>query len=253
MMFQNFQFCVKNQLPTPWERNAQDRIKVILYLRKFSGESELMMIGTLKFVLILSFFLCTKQYSINIEPGESSCFSVTAAKDDSCTGSFEVLTADPSPIIVTVHGPSPTKRNYFESRQKKGTNVKTEKELSEGTFSFDADSDGDYELCISNGTEDNDGVMRIVAFNFRVSQDAEEGVYEYAGLESELAEMRQGLDLLRDHQSYMGQREDLHKETLESINTKVLCWTVLEAVILIGMSFWQISYISSFFETKRKL
>lgn len=211
------------------------------------------MIASVKFLLFLSFFLLTKQYSITIEPGESSCFSVTAEKDDSCTGSFEVLTADATPVIVTVHGPSPTKRSYFESRQKKGTDIKTEKELSEGTFIFHAENDGDYEMCISNGTEDNDGVPRIVAFNFRVSQDAEDGVYEYAGLESELAEMRQGLDLLRDHQSYMGQREDLHKETLESINTKVLCWTVLEAVILIGMSFWQISYISSFFETKRKL
>lgn len=204
-------------------------------------------------LLFTSFFVCTKQYSINIEPGESSCFSVTAAKDDFCTGSFEVLSSDPTPIAVSVHGPSPSQKTYFESKQKKGVDIKSDKELSEGTFSFDAETDGDYEMCVSNGGEENDGVTRIVAFNFRVSQDADESDYEYAGLESELAEMRQGLDLLRDHQSYMGQREDLHKETLQSINTKVLCWTVLEAVILIGMSFWQISYISSFFETKRKL
>lgn len=211
------------------------------------------MLESLKFLLLLVFFTCTLQYSINIEPGESSCFYVTAEKGDLCTGSFEVLTPDPTPIIVTVHGPAPRKKLHFESRQKKGIDVKTDKELSEGSFTIPVDSNGDYEMCLSNGSEDNDGVMRIVGFNFRVTQDLEETDYEYVGLESELAEMRQGLDLLRDHQSYMGQREDLHKETLESINTKVLCWTVLEAVILIGMSFWQISYISSFFETKRKL
>ena len=153
---------------------------------------------------------------------------------------------------MSVNGPKPKNKNYFESKQKKGVDVKTDKELSEGKFSFEAEADGDYEMCVSNGGEENDGITRIVAFNFRVS-DVEESDYEYAGLKTELAEMRQGLDLLRDHQSYMGQREDLHKETLQSINTKVLCWTVLEAVILIGMSFWQISYISSFFETKRKL
>jgi len=33
----------------------------------------------------------------------------------------------------------------------------------------------------------------------------------------------------------------------------VLCWTILEAVILIAMTVWQIYYISSFFETKRRL
>ena len=59
--------------------------------------------------------------------------------------------------------------------------------------------------------------------------------------------------MLKDHQSYMNQREDMHKLTLESINVKVICWTVLEAVILLAMAAWQISYIRSFFETKRRL
>jgi hypothetical protein len=49
------------------------------------------------------------------------------------------------------------------------------------------------------------------------------------------------------------QREDVHKITLDSISMKVMCWTVLEAVILVAMSFWQIMYIRSFFETKRRL
>lgn len=213
-----------------------------------------MMIGIFTFLLLITYFKSTLQYSINIDPGESNCFFVTASKGNICTGSFEVITPDPTPIIVSVHGPSPKKRLLFESKQSKGIDIKSEKELSEGTFSFDAEGDGDYQMCISNGNGgDNDGIVRIVAFNFRVIEEMEEIDYQYVGLESELTEMRQGLDLLRDHQSYMGQREDLHKETLESINMKVLCWTVLEAVILIGMSFWQISYISSFFETKRKL
>ena len=212
------------------------------------------MVASLKFITFVALISHTIQYSINIEAGESNCFFVTAAKDDVCTGSFEVLTSDPIPVIVSVHGPAPRRRLHFESKQEKGVDVKSAKELSEGSFSFDAESDGDYEMCISNGkSEDNDGLTRIIAFNFRVTQEIEDTDYEYVGLDTELTEMRQGLDLLRDHQSYMGQREDLHKETLDSINTKVLCWTVLEAVILIGMSFWQISYISSFFETKRKL
>jgi p24 family protein beta-1 len=206
-----------------------------------------------KSLLILSFIALSKQYSITVEPGESSCFSVTAAQGDSCSGSFEVLTNDPTPVIVSVIGPGPAHKNHFESKQKKGPDAKTEKELSEGEFSFDAEASGEYEMCISNGAEDNDGVARIIAFNFRVSEDIDEKDYQYDGLESELADMKKGLIFLRDRQQYMGQREDLHKETLDSINTKVLCWTVLEAVILIGMSFWQISYISSFFETKRKL
>lgn len=105
-------------------------------------------------------------------------------------------------------------------------------------------------VCIH--TNISTGISRIVAFNFRVVTTSDKD-YEYLGLESELNDLRQGLDLLKDHQSYMNQREDVHKRTLEGIDTKVLCWTILEAAILIGMTFWQISYISSFFETKRKL
>ena len=51
----------------------------------------------------------------------------------------------------------------------------------------------------------------------------------------------------------MNQREDMHKSTLESINNKVLFWTILESVILIALAYLQIRYISQFFETKRKL
>ena len=72
-------------------------------------------------------------------------------------------------------------------------------------------------------------------------------------LQSELADLKEGLELLKDHQSYMNQREDVHKATLESVNTKVLCWTVLEAVILVAMAMWQTLYIRSFFEIKRRL
>lgn len=191
-------------------------------------------------------------YSVTLESSEEHCFFVTAEQDDTCTGSFEIITPNPAPVIVTVTGPEPARTLHFESRQGEGVDAKTDKELSEGSFQFEAEVEGDYVMCISNGKEDADGVVRIVAFNFRTSQQ-EEGDYEYNGIDQELSEMRQGLELLRDHQSYMGQREDVHREAMDSINTKVLVWTIMEAIILIGMSFWQISYIRSFFETKRRL
>jgi hypothetical protein len=124
---------------------------------------------------------------------------------------------------------------------------------SEGVFSFDAEFSGDHTLCFSNGDkDDNDGVSRLIGFNFRHSPAGQQD-YKFVGLQSELEDLSQGLDLLVDHQSYMNQREDVHKEALESINTKVICWTVLEAVILISMALWQITYIKSFFEIQRRL
>ena len=157
-------------------------------------------------------------------------------------------------MVITVVGPPPKSELHFESRHKEEDDVG--KTLGEGAFSFDAELDGDYTMCISNGNSDNvglsDGISRVVAFNFRMYSEKGKD-YEYTGLETELNQLKEGLNSLKDHQSYINQREDMHKVTLDSINTKVLCWTILEAIILIAMAFWQISYITTFVETKRRL
>ena len=226
---------------------------LFIYCGGLSIEVRKMGVSSRGFVLVLvccALWRRSAGYSIEIESGDSHCFIVNAAVGIPCTGSFEVITPDPEPIVVRVTGPK--NKLHYESKYK-GDDL-GEQNLSEGSFQFDAEADGDYKMCISNGDKETggDGVLRTIAFNFRAVPTGQKD-YEYAGLDSELAALRLGLDSLRDHQSYMNQREDVHKLTLESINTKVLCWTILESVILIAMTVWQIAYIKSFFETKRRL
>jgi hypothetical protein len=191
-------------------------------------------------------------YSVEIKSGQNSCFIVKAVVGVPITGTYEVIVPDPKYITVKVTGP-----NGFLHFEKKTSDFNAEEkdkeEESEGFFSFDSEIEGDYTMCISNGVdEDGDGIPRLVAFNFRAVAHGQQD-YQFLGLQSELSDLSEGLELLKDHQSYMNQREDVHKESLDSINMKVLCWTVLEAVILICMSLWQIMYIRSFFETKRRM
>jgi hypothetical protein len=189
-------------------------------------------------------------YSIEVKSGTTDCFVVKTTAGVPITGSYEVIHPDPQFLGVTVRGP----KDYLHfEKVAPFFDVEDKGDASEGFFSFDAEIEGDYTMCISNGNEaQNDGISRIVAFNIRAVAVGEQD-YQFVGLQSELADLKEGLDLLRDHQSYMNQREDMHKLALESINVKVICWTILEAVILIGMACWQISYIRSFFETKRRL
>jgi emp24/gp25L/p24 family/GOLD len=199
-------------------------------------------------LLSLSHFLTTNSYSIDIEPEDKQCFIVTAAVGVSITGSFEVISPNPKPLVVTLTG-SDEYIHYTSKYDGKGE----DKDYSEGSFSLESKNSGDYVLCLSNGENGNsDGEIKTVAFNFRAT-DANQQDYEYSGIQSELLALKEGLDFLKDHQSYMNQREDVHKETLESINMKIFCWTILEAVILLGMSIWQITYIRNFFETKRRV
>jgi hypothetical protein len=188
-------------------------------------------------------------YSIDIVPGATDCFMVKAALGVPITGSFEVIHPDADYIFVEVTGPKGDLHYEKKPKPKEGE----EEDSSEGFFSFDAEVAGDYTMCISNGKEsDNDGVPRLIAFNFRAAAEGETD-YQFVGLQSELVDLKEGLDLLRDHQSYMNQREDVHKDTLESINVKVLTWTILETIILIAMALWQTLYIRSFFEIKRRM
>jgi hypothetical protein len=213
------------------------------------------LIGNLVIVLLF-LVLRVRSYSIDILPGQKECFIVMASIGNPVTGSFEVIHPDAQYIQVTVVGPKAFL--HYEKKpkgnlKKEGQEEADEEESSEGFFSFDAELNGEHTLCIANGSDDdNDGQARLIAFNFRATPEGEQD-YQFVGLKSELTDLKEGLDLLKDHQSYMNQREDVHKDTLESINTKVLCWTVLEAIILVAMAIWQIVYIRSFFEIKRRL
>jgi len=207
----------------------------------------------MRLLLCLCVLSQVRGYSTDVGAGKKECFVVRTTRETTVTGNFEVLDDETELIAVTVIGPGD--KVHYETRfSGKGA---VERRHSEGTFDFDADADGDYTMCIHNGTpEKNDGQERTVGFNFRemdLTDEEDMGGEEYTGLENEMYDLQRGLDFLTDHQSYMNQREDLHKEELESISRSVLIWTVLEAVILVGLAAWQISYVRGFFETKRRL
>ena len=207
-----------------------------------------MLLLSLLGLYLLALLSSSEAYSIDVLAGDKHCFVVVAQAGVPITGSYEVIHPDAQHIAVTVTGPK-----GFVHYEKTPKSDEAHEDLSEGFFSFDAELDGDHTLCVENGNEnENDGQPRLIAFNFRATPEGEQD-YQFVGLQSEIADLKEGLALLKDHQAYMNQREDVHKETLESINAKVLCWTVLETIILVAMAFWQITYIRSFFETKRKI
>jgi hypothetical protein len=49
----------------------------------------------------------------------------------------------------------------------------------------------------------------------------------------------------------MKTRERAHRDTSESTNTRVQWYSIIESVLLVGMSMWQIHYLRRLFEVKR--
>jgi len=96
--------------------------------------------------------------------GKMECFIVRTMVGTTITGNFEVLDDATEHIAVTVKGPA-GKLEYETRFTGEGA---VERHNSEGTFDFDTQADGDYTMCIENGSPtNNDGLSRTVGFNFR--------------------------------------------------------------------------------------
>lgn len=146
------------------------------------------------FVLICTITI-TYSYSIEIKPGSIECFYITATIGSPITGSYEVIHPDPKYISILVSDHN----NKIHYKKKVTTELDEEnkEDASEGFFSFDAEINGDYKMCLANGHKDeNDGVSRLIAFNFRAASIGQQD-YQFVGLQSELADLKEGLDLLK--------------------------------------------------------
>ena len=88
-------------------------------------------------------------YSVDVKPKESECYIIETTKGTHCSGSFEILSENSSPVQVMVKGPPPMKAVLFDAKfHGEGGLDPTE---TEGSFSFKAEYDGDHKMCIMNG------------------------------------------------------------------------------------------------------
>ncbi len=95
-----------------------------------------------------------------------------------------------------------------------------------------------------------------VGFSFKTDNILDENIAGEESIRRLIAlgnSLTKGLHNLMDHQSYMRQREEQHANEMESISNRVFIWTIVEAIVLVGMAIWQILYISNFLEVKRSL
>lgn len=63
----------------------------------------------------------------------------------------------------------------------------------------------------------------------------------------------EGLNTMSDHQEYMRGRENRHSVLADTTLSRIVQWTVLEAVVLILISCGQVLYLKKFFEQRRYL
>ena len=71
---------------------------------------------------------------------------------------------------------------------------------------------------------------------------------EITPLENEILQLSDALDSVVDLQKFMWARERSARDTSENTNSRVLWFSMMELVVLVGISGWQIYTLRSFFE-----
>eukprot|EP00638_Chattonella_subsalsa_P008811 CAMPEP_0117752576 /NCGR_PEP_ID=MMETSP0947-20121206/11696_1 /TAXON_ID=44440 /ORGANISM="Chattonella subsalsa, Strain CCMP2191" /LENGTH=166 /DNA_ID=CAMNT_0005571261 /DNA_START=190 /DNA_END=687 /DNA_ORIENTATION=- len=155
-------------------------------------------------------------------------------------GNFEVLTEGPfDPVAVTVTDASPQRTVMFEASGEE-----------EGVFQFEATAHSPFNLCLQNGDNKEVGkIPRTFGFAFRQASGKQMTAVEDVSSEENLIDhFEQTLDdleelveyatTIQNHQEYMRQREEMHRDTVENTCDRVLYWTIAEAAVLLSLAIW---------------
>ena len=128
---------------------------------------------------------------------------------------------------------------------------------SDGKFTFKSHTPGEHVICLySNTSAWFAGSQLRVHLDIQVGESAVD--YAQVAQKEKLTELQLRVRQLMDQveqitkeQNYQRYREERFRSTSESTNSRVLWWSLAQTVILLGMGFWQIRHLKSFFEAKK--
>ncbi|KAJ1987233.1 p24 complex component [Dimargaris cristalligena] len=176
-------------------------------------------------------------YTITLKTYQHDCYHEEIKKDSFYTISYEVGGNDLVDFMVT--GPD-------------GLSIKNILQQNSANFDFPEHlASGKYTYCFMNPTSSpTDKTINFHAHG--VDHDELMPIEEKASpLEKEVIQLAQSIERILDHHDYMIVREEEHRDTAESTNSRVKWWAAVQIFLVGAACAWQIWYLKSFFEVKR--
>eukprot|EP00033_Pygsuia_biforma_P000395 GCRY01000472.1.p1 GENE.GCRY01000472.1~~GCRY01000472.1.p1 ORF type:complete len:220 (+),score=27.81 GCRY01000472.1:67-660(+) len=193
----------------------------------------------LKFLVVLFALIgCSLALTFTVDPHKEECFYEDAKEGTKLGLSFQVTSGGFLDIDVTVT--DPTNQVVYKGERE-----------TEGKYTFITGSSGVFKFCFSNrmSTYTHKSVSfgitkgEATASNFAKAEDLDP-------IEQSIIQLSNGLSAIQSEQKHQRIRERVHRNTAESTNSRVLWWSIFEAIILLGMSVWQIVTLRKFFSSK---
>jgi hypothetical protein len=192
----------------------------------------------LVFSLVLSYTLAL---TIKIEPRTEQCFYETVSHPNVKIAVYFLVSAGGHlDTDFKVYAPNDTVILY-------GTH-ETEK-----LYNFYANDIGNYKFCFSN--EMSTLTQKTVLFEIYVGDVLDPHLAKEEEHEDRMTlsveRLSQGMDTILSLVRFHKEREASHRDLAEEMNTRVVLWSLVEVIVLIVLSIFQVYYLRHFFNVKR--
>mmetsp|Transcript_2428 Transcript_2428/g.8671 ORF Transcript_2428/g.8671 Transcript_2428/m.8671 type:complete len:216 (-) Transcript_2428:27-674(-) len=211
------------------------------------------MSGLLRVLVLVALVNACLALSFVVPASREECFVENLEKGTEVGLTYQVTEGGFLDIDVAVTAPD--NQVIYAGRREKA-----------GRYFFVTHVKGPYRMCFSNKMSTVTSKTVNMVLNIGVQRSEEEIVRSImAGregqdlpniphlmeLQSSIMQLADGLYSIQREEKYLRIRERVHRDTSESTNARVLGWSLVETIVLIGISLWQIFYLRRFFEVKR--
>lgn len=109
---------------------------------------------------------------------------------------------------------------------------------------------GTHKFCFSNKMSTL--TAKVVGFNIQVGDPSDSTKdHEVDPMERSIVHVAIGLNDIKSEQTYLRTRERIHRDTVESTNTRVLMWSLAEVGLIVAMGVGHVWYLRRLFECRR--
>lgn len=230
---------------------SQFRTPKLTYLRSMntkhlSASCAILSKLSIPLLVLLSIYLAiyikqTDAYITTLDAHSEECFFEKAIAGTKLGFTFEVLDGGFFDIDVTIYDPD-------------GSMIHQEPKASSGKYTIEASKDGQYKYCFSNKM--STVTPKVVMFSIETARQVQHklsGAQEQDRMNNMIKDLTNSMMSVKHELDYLSVRDRIHRRINDETNSRVITWTWVEFIILLGVSLGQVVYIKRFFEVRRAI
>lgn len=192
------------------------------------------------YALFVTMVSLVAAHNVILPPNGQRCFFEQLKKNDELAVSFQFGNRDSRSSSQLV--------GDFSVISPAGRVLKSENDVSHGDISVQAQQTGKYTYCFSNERSSID--TKDVSFNIHGVVYVDINDPDNDSLDAAVRRLSVLTADVKNEQGYIVVRERTHRNTAESTNDRVKWWSIMQLVIVVCNSAFQIYYLKRFFEVK---